>query len=198
MAYDQVKLVMGGDGAVGKTCMLITYTTKEFPKEFVPTVFDNYEDNHMIDGKPVSLGLWDVGGREDYDRLRPLSYPGTHVHVVCFSLVTPSSFDNVTQKWFPELAHHSPGVPILLVGTKMDLRSDEVVISRLREKGQAPITYDQGLELAQRLGAVGYRECSSLTQENLQDVFETAGKIGADYSRRTRRNEKKGVKCVIQ
>ena len=104
-------------------------------------------------------------------------------------------------KWFPELAYHSPGVPILLVGTKMDLRSDERTISHLHEQGNAPITYEKGSELAQRLGAVGYRECSSLTQENLVDVLETAAKIGFDYTRPRARTEKKqrwARRCAIQ
>lgn len=75
-----------------------------------------------VDSIQVSLGLWDTAGQEDYDRLRPLSYPQTDVFLICFSIASPSSFENVTSKWYPEIKHHCPDAPIILVGKfKLDL-----------------------------------------------------------------------------
>lgn len=128
----------------------------------------------QVDGKPISLGLWDTAGQEDYDRLRPLSYPQTDVFLITFSLVNPASFQNVKTKWVPELQHHCPGTPFLLVGTKLDLRDDEETIQKLAERKQTPISYSQGTALAREIGAVKYLECSALTQKGLKNAFDEA------------------------
>jgi Ras-related C3 botulinum toxin substrate 1 len=169
-----IKCVVVGDGTVGKTCMLISYTTDSFPGEYVPTVFDNYSAPMVCDGVPVSLGLWDTAGQEDYDRLRPLSYPQTDVFLICFSVVSPSSFENVTSKWCPEIKHHCTDAPILLVGTKVDLREDKDTLQVLSDSGQSPIKREQGQKLANKIRSVKYLECSALTQRGLKQVFDEA------------------------
>jgi len=169
-----VKLVVVGDGAVGKTSMLITYTTNTFPGEYIPSVFDNYSANVIVGGKPVEVGLWDTAGQEDYDRLRPLSYPQTDVFLICFSIISPSSLENVPSKWHPEIDHHCHGIPIVLVGTKKDLRDDPETVSRLKEKGMAPLTPEQGETTAKKIGAAKYMEISSLRGEGLKELFDTA------------------------
>jgi len=184
-----IKCVVVGDGAVGKTCLLISYTTNAFPGEYIPTVFDNYSANVMVDGKPINLGLWDTAGQEDYDRLRPLSYPQTDVFLVCFSVISCSSFENVKTKWVPEIQHHAPNVPILLVGTKSDLRKDDNTIKQLNSRQQAMVTLENAQRMAKEIGAVNFLECSALTQEGLKQVFDDA--IRAAMSRPSKPTGKK-------
>ncbi|ETO04447.1 hypothetical protein RFI_32949 [Reticulomyxa filosa] len=173
-----IKCVIVGDGAVGKTCLLISYTTNDFPKDYIPTVFNNYNATVMVDNKQINLA-----GQEDYDRLRPLSYPQTQVFLVCFSLISEDSYSNVTEKWVPEISHHAPGVPIILVGTKADLRNDTKHKCMQNEMGE---------KLKKDIGAVKYIECSALTQDNLKDVFDSAGSNCG-----TKQKEKQSMQCVV-
>ncbi|OWF34060.1 rho-related protein racA-like [Mizuhopecten yessoensis] len=159
-----LKLVAVGDRAAGKTCLFIAYTTNSYPKEYIPTVFDNYSVNVIVGGVLVSVCLCDAyGNTEDYDRLRPLSYPFTDVFLVCFSVGNRESLPNVTRKWIPELRHHCPKTPIILVACQIDLR----------HKCPDLVTYEEGSKFASDLG-LPYIETSALTQQGVKDGFDTA------------------------
>ncbi|XP_046768883.1 rho-related GTP-binding protein RhoQ isoform X1 [Gallus gallus] len=214
-----LKCVVVGDGAVGKTCLLMSYANDAFPEEYVPTVFDHYAGERgggrrhgaarfgsarlrspppdlappglapprphpvcfsllavsvTVEGKQYLLGLYDTAGQEDYDRLRPLSYPMTDVFLICFSVVNPASFQNVKEEWVPELKEYAPNVPFLLVGTQIDLRDDPKTLARLNDMKEKPLSVEQGQKLAKEIGAYCYVECSALTQKGLKTVFDEA------------------------
>lgn len=168
------KLVIVGDGACGKTCLLIVFSKGTFPEVYVPTVFENYVSDVEVDGRRVELALWDTAGQEDYDRLRPLSYPDSNVILICFAVDSPDSLDNVQEKWISEVLHFCQGIPIILVGCKMDLRDDPKTIEELRRTSQRPVTRDEGEAVAKKIGALSYLECSAKTQQGVREVFEQA------------------------
>ena len=168
-----------------------------FPPEYAPTVFDNYTARTSVDGDHVALGLWDTAGQEEYDRLRPLSYPNTDAFLVCFSVTSPTSLDNVRAKWYPEVRVHSPEhVPVILVATKADLRDDAATKARLAQKRQAPVSRADGEQLARDIGAAKYVECSALTQMGLKDVYEEAVRA-ARLNRRRQATSRVGRKRIF-
>merc|ERR1712080_250180 len=174
MAAIRKKLVIVGDGACGKTCLLNVFQQGSIPRSIVPTVFENYVADIEVDGKQVELALWDTAGQEDYDRLRPLSYPDTDVILMCFSIDSPDSLENIPEKWTPEAKHFCPNVPIILVGNKKDLRNDDNVKRDLSKMNQEPVKVEQGREMAEKIRAFQYIECSAKSKEGVREVFETA------------------------
>ena len=215
-----LKCVVVGDGAVGKTSMLLCYTTNTFPTDHMPTIFDNYSKNvTMHDGRVVNLGLWDTAGQDEYADFRPLSYAAADCFVVAFSLIDRKSFRNVEHKWLQELRSKAPKTPIVLVGTKLDLRQeggrgDNGGYGGSNKRGTGsfgrsssggysggddesePISEMEGQALARRIKAVSYVECSSLVQTNLSLVFDEV--IEAHVNPAVVKVEEQKSCCAIQ
>ncbi|GMG11033.1 unnamed protein product [[Candida] boidinii] len=128
-----------------------------------------------------------------FQTLRPLSYPDSNVILICFSVDAPDTLDNVQEKWISEVLHFCQGVPIILVGCKIDLRNDPRTIEKLSALGQQPVTTAEGQEVADTIKALHYLECSAKLNQGVREVFETAG--AAALETRERRTQKK--KCMI-
>uniref|UniRef100_A0A8D8K8C2 Cdc42 homolog n=1 Tax=Culex pipiens TaxID=7175 RepID=A0A8D8K8C2_CULPI len=179
----KVKCVVLGDGFVGKTCMLMSYTVNQFPvTRCKPATLHSYQVPFTIGDDPWTLQLISIVGQHDFDRLRLLTYPETDVFLVCFSVVNPDSFQNVRKLWVPELRQHCPGTPFLLVGTQIDRRQEIGVLKRLTRLRLKPVTRRQGVGMAREVRSLGYVECSALTQRGLQDVFDRAILAALDIS----------------
>ena len=126
-----------------------------------PTVFENYVHDIFIDDVHVELSLWDTAGQEEFDRLRSLSYDDTHAIMLCFSVDSPESLENVQSKWVGEIADNCPGVKLVLVALKCDLRElkeeeeeEEGVAAHLQKRSK--IDYKQGLAIAEKIKALRY------------------------------------------
>eukprot|EP00005_Dracoamoeba_jomungandri_P002746 CAMPEP_0174260266 /NCGR_PEP_ID=MMETSP0439-20130205/9428_1 /TAXON_ID=0 /ORGANISM="Stereomyxa ramosa, Strain Chinc5" /LENGTH=324 /DNA_ID=CAMNT_0015344475 /DNA_START=267 /DNA_END=1239 /DNA_ORIENTATION=- len=144
---------------------------KAFPKDYVPTVFDNYNAVVMWDGRPVNLGLWDTAGQDDFEAMRPMSYMNADIFLIFFAIDNPVSFQNVKHKWYPEITKDDRDVPRILVGTKSDCRTHPETLKRLQEKKIKPISFRQGRKMAKEIGCISYIECSAITNKGFRDVF---------------------------
>jgi Ras-related C3 botulinum toxin substrate 1 len=198
------KLVVVGDGAVGKTCLLLAYAGKEFTNRYVPTVFDNFTADCAVSGRGgvlrgVRLSLWDTAGQEDYDRIRVMTYSETDLFLVCFSLADAVTLSNARSRWVPELRElNGPDVRFMLVGLKLDVRDEgpgpdpggpnsaDASQPRARSVSSLPpgspagsgrglfVSYDEGAAVADELGALLYMECSAATGVGVKAVLDEA------------------------
>ncbi|KAJ2767306.1 GTP-binding protein Rho1 [Coemansia nantahalensis] len=193
------KIVVVGDGACGKTCLLRTFYDGEFPKDmqYIPTVFDVSIKPVEYCGGIVELGLWDTAGQEDYDRLRIMAYPDADVVLVCFSVDVIESLANVFEKWLPEVRDLAPRAHVILVALKIDLRTDPVAIEyiqRVNERG--PLTFEEGKHMSRAMG-IPYLECSAKANRHVNDVFAHAVAAAVDENQFAPPPEPSGSCCTI-
>ncbi|RMJ20926.1 GTP-binding protein rho3 [Aspergillus sp. HF37] len=138
----------------------------------------------------MELSLWDTAGQEEFDRLRALSYEDTHVIMLCFSVDSPDSFENVASKWTAEISENCPNVKLVLTALKCDLRKDE----DLNDNPNA-ISFDRGLAKAKEIGAVKYLECSAVQNRGIRETFYEAAKVALEVKPVGSKSSKQ--QCVI-
>ncbi|XP_035500116.2 rho family GTPase 1b [Scophthalmus maximus] len=169
------KLVLVGDVQCGKTAMLQVLAKDCYPETYVPTVFENYTACLELEEQRVELSLWDTSGSPYYDNVRPLCYSDSDAVLLCFDISRPDTVDSSLKKWKTEILDFCPSTRILLIGCKIDLRTDVCTLMELSNQKQTPITYEQGSAMAKQLGAEAYLECSAFTSEkSIHSVFRTA------------------------
>ncbi|VDD95105.1 unnamed protein product [Enterobius vermicularis] len=188
------KLVIVGDGACGKTSLLIRFCRDEFNENYVPTVFETYVADITFRNKTIEFSLWDTAGQEDYDRLRPLSYPDTDIFLLCFAIDSLDSLENITEKWLPEIRHYCPSVPIVMAGLKKDVRSSANSQQWITDGKSKLVTPEQGLYVSQMIHANNYCECSARTCEGVREVFEKCVEAALQASKQ---RTKRRTRCTL-
>ncbi|KAG9467881.1 rho-related GTP-binding protein RhoH [Eleutherodactylus coqui] len=186
-----IKCVLVGDAAVGKTSLLVRFTSETFPDTYKPTVYENTGVDVFMDGVQISLGLWDTAGNDAFRTIRPISFQHADIVLVCFSVANHASFLNVRNKWIAEVKQNLPRVPVLVVAMQTDQRE----LNHLRVPC---ISSADGKQLAQDVRAKGYLECSALINRGVQQVFECAVRTAINQAkRRARRNRFFSNECKI-
>lgn len=192
----QRKLVLLGDGASGKTSLLNVFTRGYFPTVYEPTVFENYVHDIFVDSVHIELSLWDTAGQEEFDRLRSLSYDDTDLIMLCYSVDSKDSLENVESKWIGEIAEHCPNTKLVLVALKCDLREtdeEEQGADGAAQVEKKPIiSYDQGLEVARRINALRYLECSAMRNRGVNEAFTEAARVALTVEK-----DREDSKCAI-
>ncbi|XP_075239695.1 transforming protein RhoA-like [Convolutriloba macropyga] len=203
-----IKVVIVGDGTCGKTSLLHRLKTGEFPKTYIPTVFENYTWETVLEnGQVVSLVLVDTAGQEDYDKIRPLSYQDAEIVIFCYDIGRPETFTDVSLKWVKEINYYlSESTPLrFLVGLKSDLRNPEedplsspsTGISDFSNTTEPPpplVRPSEADDTATRHMFEYQGECSAKTGENVLETFQRAAILGS--KRKSTGSEANGC-CVI-
>ncbi|CAI6451730.1 BPK_HP2_G0024430.mRNA.1.CDS.1 [Saccharomyces cerevisiae] len=169
-----------------------------FPKFMSLLFLKNYIHDIFVDSKHITLSLWDTAGQEEFDRLRSLSYSDTQCIMLCFSIDSRDSLENVQNKWVGEITDHCEGVKLVLVALKCDLRNNEnesnaITPNNIQQdnsvsndngnninstsNGKNLISYEEGLAMAKKIGALRYLECSAKLNKGVNEAFTEAARV---------------------
>lgn len=165
MGITQKRIILVGDAGCGKSALALRLTHSLFAESYIPTSFDSLDTELTTASGCYKLTLQDTSGARENGEVRKMAYEGCDVAIVCFDLANKTSYENIETRWLPELSLSCPGIPVIVAGCKRDeIESDE----------DAAVTIKETEELIERVGAMGYLECSARTNENIQKLFQMA------------------------
>lgn len=180
-----IKCMVIGNSDAGKTTLIRTYIDKKFFLCPTPTSYHEYKSKATAtDGSKLRLKICDTSGLEMFDSTTRVNYDDTDVFVICFSVTNPGYFGYIRHRWLPYIREYYPKVPLILVGTKVDLRED----ADYKDLWSfTPLTANQGRRLAFEIGAVEYLECSAVTRFGVSVVFDIAATCGQHFRKFTKK-----------
>ena len=213
------KVVVVGDSGCGKSALVMAYCHDRYPEEHEPTILKSVPADAEVDGEKIDLVVIDTPGEEEYAPIRPCVYRKTDLVVICFSVDSPRSMENVRRLWVPEIQRCAVGVPYILVGNKTDIRDDYYAnhchcsvcqecalgcgrgwdaFGSRQSVLDCSVSSKRGQELAKQAGCLDYMECSAKYRSGTRDVFETAAYYAVKRHKRKRRRQSRGPEaCVI-
>ncbi|CAH8831495.1 unnamed protein product [Trichobilharzia szidati] len=189
------KIVVVGDGMVGKTALLSAFVNGAFQDYYIPTVFEtSAKEVELPDGRHITLGLWDTGGQEEFDQIRQLAYPGASLILLCYAVDCPTSLENIVHTWLDEVKCYCPHIPLILVGCKADKRvvpkAGNLNNSASNATQNTLIDPNDAVKVCKQIGAQIVIECSALTRSNVNSIFELAARIILDTDKESMRSSK--------
>lgn len=153
------KVILMGDYAVGKTCIIRRYVSNTFIEDYKASIgVDITSQELKFDNADVQLQIWDMSGQTDFKLVRSQFMSGTDLGLIVFDLTRPSSLDNVS-RWMNEIHAMVPKLPLVLVGNKSDLVNERQISKEVAEKA------------AQEQNMLFYTETSAKSGENITQLF---------------------------
>ncbi|KAK2106902.1 Rho- GTP-binding protein RhoN [Saguinus oedipus] len=186
MPSGRCKIVVVGDVECGKTTLLQVFAKDAYPESSVPTVLENYTASFEIDKCRIELDMWDTAGSSYCDNVRPLAYPDSDAVLICFDISRPETLDSVLKKGQGETQEFCPNAKVLLVGCKLDMRTDLATLRELSKQRLIPVTHEQGTVLAK--------------QRSVRDVFHvaTVASLGRSHRQLRRTDSRQGMQRSTQ